>query len=164
MAALPAYAAFAWEGEAGEYLLVPDLATYPLRLYRPALDHRLVRRWFRGGTLPPLLVATSDGGRVGAWRALLEETSHSRTEAPLARGIFTWDDLRADPGVLATLAARRARPLEELVRRVRLRPGDPLAPGGRPAPSRASGIAPPPPRWYRWPASSARPGPRNVPF
>ncbi|HZS15732.1 MAG TPA: replication-relaxation family protein, partial [Candidatus Dormibacteraeota bacterium] len=100
-ATLPAYAALAWEGRAGAYLLLPDRGTAPLRLYAPALDHLLVLRGVQAGELPTLVIATTDPGRATAWRALLEEARRARSEAPLAACIATWDDLRQRPETLA---------------------------------------------------------------
>ena len=59
-------------GRAAECLLVPDLATFPLRAYRPALA-RLVALRALGGALPALVVATTDPGRARAWEQLVDE-------------------------------------------------------------------------------------------
>ncbi len=128
-AALPAYAALAWEEGAGAYLLLPDRGTAPLRLDRPTLDHLLVLRGLNGGELPTLVVATTDAGRAAAWRALLEEVRRARSEAPLAAGVVTWDELRARPEVLAEVATDE-RAQEELIRRLRLRRLRPRQPDG----------------------------------
>jgi hypothetical protein len=138
-AVLPAYAALAWDrpdaeetedaevGEAGAYLLVPDLATYPVRRFRPALDHLLALRVTGDADLPTLVVATSDAGRAEAWRDVLEEARRARAEAPLAACVATWGDL---PAGLAPLwrGAAWGRPATGLVRRVRLAHGSPHRP------------------------------------
>src|SRR5438093_3665995 len=75
-ATLPAYAALAWGEAAGDWLLLPDRGTAPLRLYRPTLDHLLVLRGLgriHAGEPATLAVATTDAGRAAGWRALLEE-------------------------------------------------------------------------------------------
>lgn len=128
-AVLPAYAALAWGGAAGAFLLVPDRGTAPLGLYRPALDHLLVLRGLLGGVVPALAVATTDGGRAAAWRALLEEARRTRREAPLVAAVVTWEELRARPEALARVAlGERAR--AGLIRRVRLGPLRPRQPDG----------------------------------
>ena len=130
-AALPAYAALAWGEVARAYLLVPDPGAAPLRLHRPVLDHLLVLRGLHGGELPALVVATSDTGRAAAWRALLEEARRTRSEAPLAAVVATWDAIRAGPELLADPAADVPRLAETLVQRVRLRAGRPRHPDAR---------------------------------
>ncbi len=100
---LPAAAALSWEEAAGAYLLLPDLVTFPVRAYRPALAQLLVLRGRYDGTLPPLVIATRHPGRIAAWNRLLEETSRARLEAPLRAYVATWAELQADPSRLATL-------------------------------------------------------------
>lgn len=129
-ATLPAYAALAWDGRAGAYLLLPDRGTAPLRLYRPALDHLLVLRALQGGDLPTLVIATTDPGRAAAWRALLEAVRRARSEAPLATCIAMWDELRQRPETLADEASEPARTAPELVQQARLRPGRPRRSAG----------------------------------
>lgn len=128
---LPAYVALRWEGGAGEYLLLPDLATFPLARYRSMLDHLLILRGIRGGVLPTLLVATLDSGGVAAWMALLEATRCRRAEAPLAASITTWDDLRAGRAVPSLPDGVDEPVAEHLIRHVRLRPGPSGRPGDR---------------------------------
>jgi hypothetical protein len=129
-ATLPAYAALAWEGRAGAYLLLPDRGTAPLRLYAPALDHLLVLRGVQAGELPTLVIATTDPGRATAWWALLEEARRARSEAPLAACIATWDDLRQRPETLADPATEPVWPVPALVQQVRLRPRRPRRSAG----------------------------------
>ncbi len=129
-ATLPAYAALAWEGRAGAYLLLPDRGTAPLRRYAPALDHLLVLRGLQAGELPTLVIATTDPGRATAWRALLEEVRRARSEAPLAACIATWDDLRQRPETLADPATEPVWPVPALVQQVRLRPRRPRRSAG----------------------------------
>ena len=143
-AALPAYAALAWDpptGEAegaegaGAYLLLPDLATFPLRQYRPALDHLLALRALGapdGGPFPTLVVATRDAARAAAWEALLEEARRGRAEAPLAACVAVWGALPAGLEPLRG-GADPPRSPSSLVRRVRLPRGTPAHPD-RPLP------------------------------
>ena len=126
---LPAYAALAWEDGAAPYLLLPDLATVPLHVWRTALDHLLVLRDLEGD-VPGLVIGTTDPGRAAGWRALLEETGRRRADAPLAACIATWDDLPAGLAALPPPGAAGDRPAERLVRHVRVRPGRTRRPAG----------------------------------
>ena len=130
-------------------LLVPDLATFPLRVYRPALA-RLVALRALGGALPALVVATTDAGRARAWEQLVEETCRARAEAPLVARVVTWDALpwparSASPGAGSAGGAGRRR-----------------GPDGRGARRRdaGAGAARPPPRGdaRRRAAAAAAPG------
>jgi len=118
---LPAYAAFAWEGACGAYLLLPDLGGAPLRLYRAALDHLLALRGVQGAELPALVVATGDQRRAAAWGDLIEAVRRARREARLAACVATWDELRADPEALASLGNIDPLPRDRLIQQVRLR-------------------------------------------
>jgi hypothetical protein len=153
-AALPAYAALAWDDGAAAGLLLPDHGAVPLRLYRPTLDHVLVLRGLHGGALPTLVVATTDAGRVAAWRALVEEVRAVRSEAPLSAAVGTWAELRTAPQVLAVCATDQAP--EGLVQRVQLPPlwrRDPAAPLPRFV---GDALAPPVRRPRRAPAGTGR--------
>jgi hypothetical protein len=119
---LPAYAAFAWEGACGAYLLLPDLGGTPLRLYRAALDHLLALRGVQGAEFPALVVATGDRGRAAAWKDLIEEVRRARREAPLAACIATWDELRASSEALADLSNIGPLPRDRLIQQIRLQP------------------------------------------
>jgi|GEM_PF-1143620 len=119
---LPAYAALAWEGAAGAYLLLPDLGRVPLRPYRASLDHLLALRAVQGAGFPALVVAAGDRGRAAAWRDLIEEVRQARREAPLAACVATWDELRAGCEALASLGSQGPLPGERLIQQIRLRP------------------------------------------
>jgi len=119
---LPAYAAFAWEGACGAYLLLPDLGGAPLRLYRAALDHLLALRGVQGEDLPALVVAASDRGRAAAWKDLIEAVGRARREAPLAACVATWDELRSGPEALASLGSKGPLPGDRLIQQIRLQP------------------------------------------
>ena len=127
---LPAYAAFAWEGACGAYLLLPDLGGAPLRLYRAALDHLLALRGAQGAGFPALVVATGDSGRAAAWRDLIEEVRRARREAPLAACVATWDELRSGSEALASIGSRGPLPRDRLIQRIRLQPLRARRPGG----------------------------------
>lgn len=120
--ALPAYAAFAWGSAAGAYLLLPDLGGVPLHVYRTTLGHLLLLRSLRCADFPTLVIATSDLGRVAAWRDLIEEVRRARREAPLAACVTTWHELRADPEALGGLCSREPLSGTRLIRQLRLRP------------------------------------------
>ena len=127
---LPAYAALTWHGRTAELILVPDLATFPLRVYRPAIGHLQARRRVSRATLPMLLIATTDDRR-SAWTRLLDDLARSRRGAPLDVRIVTWMQLRDDRVALDDVAAT-ARPTPAIYARdLRLRPLGDRQPGSR---------------------------------
>jgi hypothetical protein len=118
---LPAYAALSWGGRTAELILVPDLATFPLRVYRPAIGHVQARRRVSGATLPTLVIATTDDRR-SAWMRLLDEVARSRRGAPLDALIVTWRELRDDRHDLDEVAAAAGPTPAVYARDPRLRP------------------------------------------
>ena len=128
---LPAYAALSWDGRTAELILVPDLANFPLRVYRPAIGVLQARRRVNGATPPMLLIATTDDRRSG-WMRLLDEVARSRRGAPLDARIVTWreplddrhdlDEVTGAAGPTPAVYASdlRLRPLDER------RPGSPI--------------------------------------
>ena len=91
---LPAHASLAGDDQSESYLLVPDLGTSHLRVYRPMLHHlHALRR--AGGDASRLVIAT-DSRRAGAWETLLEDVARSRRDAPLRAWIARWKTLDAD--------------------------------------------------------------------
>lgn len=90
---LPAYGALTWNGECTEYLLIPDLGTFPPRLYGRTLAHLLVLRQLQDGNLPPLVIATTHAKRIGAWQRLLDKAAEKRLDEPLAACVTTWEVL-----------------------------------------------------------------------
>jgi len=106
---LPAYAALSWDGRVAEFILVPDLATVPLRVYRPAIGHLQSRRRVSEATLPTLVIATTDDRR-SAWMRLLDEVARSRRGAPLDARIVTWRELLDDHHDLDEVAAAGPTP------------------------------------------------------
>lgn len=117
---LPAYAAVAWQDEAGAYLLLPDLGGLPLHVYRPVLDHLLVLRGLVPADFPTLVVATADQSRVEAWKDLLEQARRVRTEQPLEACVATWDNLDRGLQPLGTIRSKDAGLHDHLIHRVRL--------------------------------------------
>lgn len=97
---LPAYAALSWNGQCGEYLLVPDRGMFAPRLYRHTVAHLLMLRHLQDGNLPPLVISTTHSGRVRAWEKLLDKATERRLDAPLVALVVVWEDL---PGRLTRL-------------------------------------------------------------
>ena len=126
--ALPAYAALRWGGRPAEVILVPDLATFPLRVYRPAIGHVQARRRISGATLPTLVVATTDG-RLAAWTRLLDDLARSYRDAPLDARIVTWRELLSDRHDLDKVADTAGPTPAVYARELRLRPLDARRPG-----------------------------------
>jgi len=91
---LPARASLAWDDRSADYLLIPDLGTCHLRIYRPMLHQ--VHALRRAGGEPPRLVIATVPRRAGAWEALLEDVDRSRRDAPLPAWIACWNTLDAD--------------------------------------------------------------------
>lgn len=128
---LPAYVALAWNGATGRYLLLPDLATYPIRQYRTTLDQLFVLRRHLAGDLPTVVIATREPQRVAAWQELLEAARQPRADVPLPVCVATWANLSA------ALATRRSSgrdggpAVERLIQRVCVPAGQPRRPGTR---------------------------------
>jgi hypothetical protein len=91
---LPARAVLAWDDRRATYLLIPDLDTVQLRIYRPMLHQLHALR--RAVGEPSRLVIATASWRAGAWEALLEDVARSRREAPLRAWIARWETLDAD--------------------------------------------------------------------
>jgi hypothetical protein len=125
---LPAYAAVSWDGRTVELILVPDLATFPLRVYRPAIGNMQARRSVSGAMLPPLVIATTEDRR-SAWMRLLGEVARSRRGAPLDARIVTWRELLDDRHGLDAVAAAAGPTPAVYARDLRLRPLDERWPG-----------------------------------
>lgn len=100
MVVLPAYAVLSWDAQAAECVLVPDLATFPLRVYRPPLGQLLASARMSDGSVPTLVVATTDA-RQCAWIRLLDDLARSRGAAPLPARVVSWRDLRDNTTSLA---------------------------------------------------------------
>ncbi|HEU4927323.1 MAG TPA: replication-relaxation family protein, partial [Vicinamibacterales bacterium] len=129
---LPAYAVLSWDDDAAEYLLLPDLATFPLRAHGQTFRWLATLRRRVGSTFPTLVVATTDDRQM-AWVRLLDEAARSRGCAPLGARIVTWQSLRDDMYALGD-AATATRPSTTVgVVRPSLRPLDPRR-SGRPIP------------------------------
>ena len=125
--ALPAGVELWREGRKGSYLLLPDLATFPVRAYRAALTRLVELRACQGGILPTVVIATADAGRASAWRWLLGEVRRARGAAPLAVCLATWDDLAARLAALPVGeeeagVTNHPRPSGQTLRRGVLRP------------------------------------------
>jgi hypothetical protein len=119
---LPAYAALSWEGRPGAYLLIPDLGGFPMRLYRPTLDHLLRLRHMQIRTFPILVVATAGQRRMRAWEKLLEEVRRARLDLPLLARVATWDELGAGLAGVEQLSDVQHLPEERLIQHIRWQP------------------------------------------
>lgn len=93
---LPALAVLRWDDASRAYFLLPDLGTFPPRVYRMALVRLLQLRAIERKRLPPIVIATEAERGIAAWRELLEEVRRRRFEAPLTVHIFEWGNLQAD--------------------------------------------------------------------
>ncbi len=138
---LPAHAVLSWGDQVGSFLLVPDLGTFPLRLYRPTLYRLLGLRPLQDVAFPCLLVATTGKDRAAAWEQLLEEVRWSRWEAGWAALIATWEHLSADLGRLEEMGAYDRPATRETIRRIGLRPLRPRRPAS-PLPRLVGDVAP----------------------
>lgn len=116
----PAYAALAWNGETSAFILVPDLATAPLRFYRPAIRDLLALRAI-GMPLPALAIATTHAERKAAWVELLEEVRRERGEVPLQSEVATWAEIRQGLVLHALLMREEQVSWRGLVRRITVR-------------------------------------------
>lgn len=90
---VPASAVLAWKDEGAQYLMVPDLVTYPGYHYRPMLNSLVALRLHNRGGLPALLIAT---WRPNYWRWILHETARSQQDRPLFAGVAFWESLDED--------------------------------------------------------------------
>lgn len=91
-----AYAALSWDSKPGAYFLIPDRGTFPLRLYRPLVDHLFGLQRDERQHLPLVVVATTHEGRRYAWRRLIEEVRLHRNDYPLPAVVACWDSLADD--------------------------------------------------------------------
>lgn len=96
LASLPAYAELAWDEAWNAFLLVPDLGTFPVRLYRPSLRRLLTLRRYLSDDLPRLVVATAGSERAALWREMLGDVARDGHEDPLTVSVTTWETASAD--------------------------------------------------------------------
>lgn len=87
---LPGYARLIWGEDELELLLLPDLATYPVRAQRLKLLRLAQLGVVSPGQLPTLLIATTDAERAAAWRALVGEAYRVRGAGPLPMLVVEW--------------------------------------------------------------------------
>jgi hypothetical protein len=141
---VPAHATLSWGDQAGELLLLPDLATAPFGVHRRTLALLLDLRRQAADTLPTLVVATTDS-RHRAWVRLLDDVVRARSESPLAAHVVTWRELR-DGARLTSLAASLSEPPDtRTVRRLQVPPLGSRLPGSlipRPVASQLAARAP----------------------
>ena len=72
------------------------MGTIPLRAYREMVQRLFAYRRARGN-LPPLVIATGDERRAGAWVRLLGDVQRRESEAPLDVSVATWVELQVSP-------------------------------------------------------------------
>lgn len=87
---LPGYARLVWGEDELELLLLPDLATYPVRAQRLTLLRLAQLGVVSPGQLPTLLIATIDAERAAAWRAMVGEAYRVRGAGPLPMLVVEW--------------------------------------------------------------------------
>ncbi len=150
---VPAYATLSWNGVVGSYLLLPDAGTVPLRLQRAGLASLLMLRRSQDGHLPPLLIATTDRERMGAWKRLLHEVGRAQREVPIVARIVRWGDLSrgltdlpVQANELAEADLIRSAPLPPFITRRPARPlphivGDVFTPEARSVAQRLGHVA-----------------------
>ncbi len=129
----PAYAALAWGGGVGEYVLLPDLGSCSPATYRTGLRGMLEYRRGRDGRVPTLVIAAPSRGHMAAWAKLLDDLSLTTGQPPLPAWLIRWSEVTA--GSEPVDAPRRyiCRLTPEHDRPVRMRTRHPT-PGGRPVP------------------------------
>lgn len=118
---LPAHAVLSRGGRAAQLVLVPDLATYPLHVYRPALGRLLGLRGIDSGCTTSTLVVSTTEARRDAWLRLLDDLARSRRDAPLLAYISTWRQLDGDASTFGQVVAHGRTSSTFAVRAPRLR-------------------------------------------
>jgi len=119
---LPAYTALSWGGRPGSYLLIPDLDGFPVRLYRPTLDHLVRMQQMQDRPFPILVVATPGQRRLRAWEKLLEEVWRVRLDMPLLTCLATWDTLDTGLAGLERLSEVQPATQDYFNQRIRWQP------------------------------------------
>jgi hypothetical protein len=102
--------------------LIPDLATFPMRLYRPTLDRLLELRRMQERIFPILVVATPGHRRMAAWEKLLEEVWRARLDTPLLACLASWDGLDGGLASLEHLGEAQQLTEERLTQRIQWQP------------------------------------------
>lgn len=85
---LPAHVVLSHDDELTECFLIPDLATFPLRVHRSMLGRLMSLGRLAGGNLPTLVIATTDARR-SSWLRLIDGIGRSRGYAPPVSRIVT---------------------------------------------------------------------------
>ncbi len=130
---LPAYAALAWGGGVGEYVLLPDLGSCPLAAYRGRLLGLLEYRRSHSGRVPTLVIAAPSQQRVATWNKLLDELARLSRQLPLPTWLVTWSEVTSGLEPVHLRQGYTCRPTPEHDRPVRMRTRHP-APVSRPVP------------------------------
>jgi hypothetical protein len=105
---LPAYVALSWDDDLAEYLLLPDLATYPLRALHRTLGALISLNQSVGTGMPTLMIATTDD-RLSAWHRSLHDLARSRRAAPLAARVVTGERWATEPSRWMTVPQGSSR-------------------------------------------------------
>ncbi len=109
--AIPAYAALAREDGCGEYLLLPDLASFPFAVYQRMLAHLALWQLASGLALPPLVIAAPSPARASLWHEATVAASRRCPASPLTAAITFWASLSDTREHLACLPRQ---PLENV--------------------------------------------------
>jgi len=132
---VPAYAALSWDGEPGAYFLIPDRGTFPLRVYRPLIDHLFGLQRAEREHVPLVVIATTHEGRQDAWWQLIEEVRLSRNDYPFPAVVACWHSLTDDLARSPKIHRHQDHSAEELRQRLLAR---------RRTPRRSSSVIPHP--------------------
>ncbi len=101
--AIPGHARLAWDDGQLDVLLLPDLATYPVRARRLTILRLAQLAAVASGPLPALVIATDCPERGEAWRALVAQVARARGAGSLSVWIVDWANLREDLASCLTL-------------------------------------------------------------
>lgn len=127
---IPAHVVLSWAVGIIECFLIPDLATFSLRVYRSSLRRLLTLRRGFDGPLPTLVVATTDARR-SAWNRLLEDIEAPSGSSSIDARVVTWRELRDDTTALRDVAVSAGSSVSSCARNLRLRAGEAKHPSRR---------------------------------
>lgn len=115
---VPAYAGLCWDDEPGAYFLIPDRGGFPVRLYRPLIDHLFGLHRAIDERFPVVVIATTHEERRDAWRHSIEEARLGRNDYPLPVVLACWDSLGLDLNRIEEVSRWRDVAVAELRQRI----------------------------------------------